>query len=753
MRGGRVGSLAASPTLVGAVTVLVVVVAVFLAYQANQGLPFVPTYQLSARAARTPTAWCQGNEVRIGGIRVGQIKSVEPENVNDAPCPNDPTRQCTGQVAKVNMELNQDLEPLPEDSTLVVRAKSALGLKYLEIDRGNSSQGFEPGSTMPLSAARPEPVEIDQVFNMFDAPTRTAIQSNLLEFGNALAGRGVDLNEAIGQLKPLGRGPDAGDAEPGRPEHRPLQLRLLAVGHRGRGRAGRARSRASSSPTSTRPSGPSPASRGRSSRSRSRRSPAAEDTAIATLPTIRPFLANTTKLFAELRPGFHAIAPVQKDLGQLDRRGRQGPAARAGLERPARPDGAVPPQPLEQRRRAARHPAPDRLQQHPRAAAPLHHAGPVVCNYAHARSSATPPAWPSYNDGIAQQPAVHRAPAAARAEDSEIGPELRAGQRQGGQPSNFLHYNPYPNTASPGQTRECEAGNEGYRRPAGDRERPGQPGDPHRGPDPPAGPKSRRSPRRRGRSDAPTAPQAALAAAQGLRRADLPQGPPAAPDAQRPDPDRPGDHRHLPGLDEGDPLPESHFELHAVFKNAANIRKDSPVRIAGVNVGKVESVKSVCENGLTDNCASNYSEVTFTVDDNGQPIHSDAQIEIRPRIFLEGNFFLDVQPGQPERPFALRAATRSRSPRPPPRSSSTRSSPRSRRPTAPTCRSCSRATARRSTTSRRAADDATQDPEVQGLTAAAGDQQVLHLRRRPAAGTRRSSTRRSRAPRRTISPT
>ncbi len=98
---------------------------------------------------------------------------------------------------------------------------------------------------------------------------------------------------------------------------------------------------------------------------------------------------------------------------------------------------------------------------------------------------------------------------------------------------------------------------------------------------------------------------------------------------------------------------QSHFELHAVFKNAANIRKDSPVRIAGVNVGKVESVKSVCDNGLTGNCASNYSEVTFTVDDNGQPIHSDAQIEIRPRIFLEGNFFVDVHPGQPERSLAL----------------------------------------------------------------------------------------------------
>jgi phospholipid/cholesterol/gamma-HCH transport system substrate-binding protein len=92
---------------------------------------------------------------------------------------------------------------------------------------------------------------------------------------------------------------------------------------------------------------------------------------------------------------------------------------------------------------------------------------------------------------------------------------------------------------------------------------------------------------------------------------------------------------------------QSHYELHAVFQNAANIRKDSPVRIAGVNVGKVVSVKSICEDGGTDDCASNYSDVTFTVDSNGRPIHSDAQIEIRPRIFLEGNFFLDVSPGSP----------------------------------------------------------------------------------------------------------
>src|SRR5215475_10456412 len=106
MRGGRVGSLAASPTLVGAVTVLVVVVAVFLAYQANNGLPFVPTYKLSAELPNADSL-VPGNEVRIGGQRVGQIKSVDPVTVSDAPCEGDPTRQCTTDVAKVNMELNQ----------------------------------------------------------------------------------------------------------------------------------------------------------------------------------------------------------------------------------------------------------------------------------------------------------------------------------------------------------------------------------------------------------------------------------------------------------------------------------------------------------------------------------------------------------------------------------------------------------------------------------------------------------------------
>jgi len=82
------------------------------------------------------------------------------------------------------------------------------------------------------------------------------------------------------------------------------------------------------------------------------------------------------------------------------------------------------------------------------------------------------------------------------------------------------------------------------------------------------------------------------------------------------------------------------YQVNATFTNAANIRTKSPVRIAGVNVGEVT--------GLTRN--GENTTVTFTVAEEGQPIHSDASVEIRPRIFLEGNFFLDVQPGSPSAP-------------------------------------------------------------------------------------------------------
>ena len=70
MRRGGVGPLAASLVMIGAITVLITIVTVFLAYNANTGLPFVPTYRISVEVPNANTL-VPGNEARIGGVRVG----------------------------------------------------------------------------------------------------------------------------------------------------------------------------------------------------------------------------------------------------------------------------------------------------------------------------------------------------------------------------------------------------------------------------------------------------------------------------------------------------------------------------------------------------------------------------------------------------------------------------------------------------------------------------------------------------------
>ena len=118
------GALASSPTMVGAITVLIVIVAVFLAYNANTGLPFVPTYRISAQVPNA-NALVPSNEVRIGGVRVGLVEDVVPVQHEDG-----------STSARLDLKLDDEVRELPEDSTVIVRSRSALGLKYLEIHQG-----------------------------------------------------------------------------------------------------------------------------------------------------------------------------------------------------------------------------------------------------------------------------------------------------------------------------------------------------------------------------------------------------------------------------------------------------------------------------------------------------------------------------------------------------------------------------------------------------------------------------------------
>jgi ABC-type transporter Mla subunit MlaD len=224
--------------MVGAVTTLIVIVAVFLAYNANNGLPFVPVYRVSVTvpdAARLGT----NNEVRIGGTRVGVVESIEPV-VNEAAAQTAQTDSDGGDAAELapvgaqlNLKLDKTAEPLPQDSVFRVRYRSTFGLKYLEIVRGtgpDAPEGFDfdglndlaadpnfvscdiPTDPQTFSEEIPAQAkdgcftpqtEFDAIANTFDTKTRENARTNLLGYGNAFAGRGMSLNDAIEALNPL----------------------------------------------------------------------------------------------------------------------------------------------------------------------------------------------------------------------------------------------------------------------------------------------------------------------------------------------------------------------------------------------------------------------------------------------------------------------------------------------------------------------------------------------------------------------
>jgi virulence factor Mce-like protein len=195
MRGRGTASIVASPVLIGAVTTLIVIVAVFLAYNANQGLPFVPTYNLRAEIQGGANL-VKGNEVRVGGFRVGVVDEIGTGTKTVAGKPRS--------IAVLRMKLDKKVEPLPTDTTVLVRPRSALGLKYVELSIGRDRTNFRAGDTIPLKNSR-FAVEFDDLLNTFDFETRQNAQDASAGFGSALAGRGQDLNIAIRSLAPFFR--------------------------------------------------------------------------------------------------------------------------------------------------------------------------------------------------------------------------------------------------------------------------------------------------------------------------------------------------------------------------------------------------------------------------------------------------------------------------------------------------------------------------------------------------------------------
>jgi virulence factor Mce-like protein len=185
------GAIVASPVLIGAVTLLIAIVAIFLAVNANQGLPFVPTYDVKAELPGGNNL-VVGNDVNLGGFRVGLVDKIEPA-VDD---------KTSRAIAVASLKLDQKIEPLPKDTKVLVRPRSNLGLKYVELTLGRSRENFKAGDTIPLENAR-KPIELDEYFSTFNEEMRENQRRTFKGAGDALTSRGMSLNIAIENLVPF----------------------------------------------------------------------------------------------------------------------------------------------------------------------------------------------------------------------------------------------------------------------------------------------------------------------------------------------------------------------------------------------------------------------------------------------------------------------------------------------------------------------------------------------------------------------
>ena len=438
--------VASSPILVGAVTVLVVIVAVFLAYNANNGLPFVSTYNLKARVPNAD-ALVKGNEVRIGGVRVGVVKKVVPVQIGD------------GKVAaELTLSLDKSAEPLPVDSTITVRPKSALGLKFLQVTPGDSDQGFEAGETIPVSSAKPEPVDIDEFFAMFDKPTRDAIRQNLAGFGNALAGRGPQLNEAFGALRRA--------AESGQPILRKIVEPSSNFAGFWRGLEALSATVAPVAETQAsmfRALDTTFAAFARVSRpyiqETIEKSPPTLDEVNADLPAIRPFLEDSARFFTALRPGVKALAKTSPVIAESLHAGVPVLNASPVLNNQLQPTAQAL---VDFQEAPGVFNGLDLLIDTNRVLKPsLAYITPsqTVCSYWSLTFKFLANANSQGNSNGNWLQFISFAPPEGTNSESTF---ASAPADEAGNPKNHLHYNPYPKTAAPGQGNVCEAGNEKY---------------------------------------------------------------------------------------------------------------------------------------------------------------------------------------------------------------------------------------------------------------------------------------------------
>jgi phospholipid/cholesterol/gamma-HCH transport system substrate-binding protein len=154
--------------------------------------PFELKADLSTAQAVTPG---QGQTVRVAGVRVGDISSVDYENGH----------------AVVTMAIDRKFLPVYKDATILLRPKTGLKDMFLELDPGTNydphsdDDEYQNGDEIPVANTAPD-TNLDQILAALDGDTRAYLRLLLTQGGQGLAGRGKDLGKLLGSLGPINRG-------------------------------------------------------------------------------------------------------------------------------------------------------------------------------------------------------------------------------------------------------------------------------------------------------------------------------------------------------------------------------------------------------------------------------------------------------------------------------------------------------------------------------------------------------------------
>jgi phospholipid/cholesterol/gamma-HCH transport system substrate-binding protein len=176
--------------VLGITAILVLAACVYISYTANSGLPWSASYEVNADVPNADRL-IKTDEVRIAGVRVGQVSSVTARLSPDG-----------HPYSVLGLSLNSNVRRLARDTEVEVQSSSVLGQTYVQLIPGHSSKRIGNGGTLPIGDAR-SAVELTDLLDIFNHSTAQAIQATIGESAYGFAGRGEALNESLGSLSQL----------------------------------------------------------------------------------------------------------------------------------------------------------------------------------------------------------------------------------------------------------------------------------------------------------------------------------------------------------------------------------------------------------------------------------------------------------------------------------------------------------------------------------------------------------------------